>query len=218
MYALLSSALATIVLALLALVFTACSHLPEPASETASLPVVPTTLVYSIDAPGGFDRHSIAHSKPHMPNVDDTFRLKGSETTMSLADAFDDNELDDTFSIADIPLEAPFHSTEISVLKAITCHAVEAHQPLDESTYFQAENGRVWLYTQVALPATRMGLIQHVWKRQGEVQHRVELFVQGPSYRTASYKTMNNQLKGDWTVEVTTENGEVLEVVEFQVQ
>jgi hypothetical protein len=44
------------------------------------------------------------------------------------------------------------------------------------------------------------------------------LLVKGPTYRTASYKTMNADLAGKWTVEIATENGEILEAVDFQVQ
>lgn len=216
-YALFTSALATVVVTLMALILTACSNEPQFATADAQAPVVPTTLVYSIEAPDGFDRNAIAHRKN--PNAKpETFKIQGSESTISLSDAFDETGFDEQFSLTDLSLDDHAWSSEISVSEAVTCHAVEDHAPIDESSYFLAENGRVWLFSQLELPENSVGLIQHIWKLDGEEKHRVELLVKGPTYRTASYKTMHAGLVGKWTVEIATENGEILETVDFQVQ
>ncbi|MEY3444759.1 MAG: hypothetical protein RLZZ519_3040 [Bacteroidota bacterium] len=216
-YALFTSALATVAITLMALILTACSNEPQFAAADEQIPVVPTTLVYSIEAPSGFDRDAIAYRK-NPTDKPETFKIKGSESTISLGDAFAETEFEDPFSLTDLNLSDHAWSSEISVSEAVTCHAVENHEAVDESSFFLAENGRVWLYSQVELPENSVGLIQHIWKLNGEEQHRVELLVKGPTYRTASYKTMNTDLAGKWTVEIATENGEILEAVEFQVQ
>lgn len=220
--ALFSSAIATVALTLVALLFSGCNQQPIYANQEDKIPVVPTTLVYSIDAPGAFDREEIAYSKPKSTKPE-TFKIEGKSSAISLAEAFEESDPAAEFAMANFEYDDSgdgLHgrSTNISILKAVTCHAVENHDPIDESSYFQSENGRVWLYSQVALPSGEAGIIQHVWKRNGEVQHSIALFVQGPTYRTSSFKTMNEKLAGDWTIEIATENGEVLEIVEFQVQ
>jgi hypothetical protein len=249
-YALFSSAIATVFLTLLALLSTACTPQPQymPADEP-TIPVVPTTLVYSIDAPDGFDRKAIAGYQPAQP---ETFKIEGKATVAGTvnpepeAGPIDPSETIDfetntairseifpedmpgfvnaetgNGTIEITPVELPWddsmHSTEVSVLKALACHAMEGNHPVDESSFFQSENGKVWLYTQIAMADEMAGFIQHVWKFNGVEKHRVTLFVEGPTYRTASYKTMNDKHNGDWTVEILTENGEVLDTVAFEV-
>lgn len=213
-YALFSSALATVIVTLIALIATACSR--TTAAYEEPIPVVPTTLVYSIDGSGGFDREAIAN-RTNKPTTPETYQLDGKESTISLSEAFDDMDDQDEFITVDYGSGYVSNGMEISVVEAVTCHGVEGHSPVDESTYFQPENGRVWLYTQIAMPEGSSGLIQHVWKYKGEVKQRIELFVQGPTYRTASSKMIDPAMKGDWTVEIATENGEVLDVAGFQV-
>jgi hypothetical protein len=216
-YALFSSAIATVAICLMALILTACSNqtLPPVEAITEATPVVPTTLVYSVEAPDGFDRDAIAYAKPSSDGS--TYKIEGHETTISLSEAFAEVEDEDFFATDLTPDNDIVYSSEISVLKAVTCHAVEGRNPIDESSFFEAGNGKVWLYSQVALPERTTGLIQHIWKHNGEEKHRVVLMVEGPTFRTASYKTMNETLAGDWTVEVATENGEVLDMVSFEV-
>lgn len=223
--ALFASALTAITILLFALVFSGCTPVStKPTDEP--IPVVPTTLVYSIDAPGGFDREEIAYGKPKSDKPE-TFLIEGKSTTISLNDAFMDMEAgtDDPFNDANLLLDDELnrdpstdsYMAEVSILKAVTCKSILAHDPVDETDQFFASEGRVWCYTQVELPQGSSGLIQHIWRHEGVEKHRMELYVQGPSYRTSSFKTIDSQLKGHWTIEVATENGEVLDVVEFQV-
>lgn len=205
-YALFSSAIATVALCLMGLILTACEHQTLSTSDDTDVPAVPATLVYSIDAPSGFDRSAIRDTQPG------NFKIQGRGSEMRLNDAFADEDADATAFNNDIEV-----TNEISVMDAKTCHDVIARNPIDESAVFQAENGRVWLYTQVAMAQNSVGLIDHVWKHEGREHHRETLFVEGPTFRTSSFTTMNTELKGKWTVEVTTDNGEVLEVVEFEV-
>lgn len=206
-YALFSSAIATVALCLMGLILTACQ--PQALSQPADtgVPAVPATLVYSIDAPSGFDRSAIRDSQPG------TFKIQGRSSELDLADALGEEDVDarDAF-YNDIEV-----TNEISVVEAKTCHDVIARDPIDESAVFQADNGRVWLYTQVSMAPNTVGLIDHVWKHEGREHHRETLFVEGPTFRTSSFTTMNTELQGKWTVEVTTDNGEVLEIVEFEV-
>lgn len=223
--ALFGSAIAAIAVLLSALLFGGCT--PSQPTPEQPIPVVPTTLVYSIDAPGGFDREAIAHSQTENAKPE-TFFIEGKSDPLTLAEPFEtmENDTDNFFNIVDLQLADELgegfgteaYTTEISVLKAVTCKSIVDREPVSIGESFDAEAGRVWCHTQVALPAGKSGLIQHIWKRDDVEQHRVELYVSGPSYRTSSYKTVDTRHKGFWTVEIATENGDVLDTVAFEVK
>ena len=197
--ALFATGIATIGILLIALMFGGCA---APANQTtdAATPVVPTTLVYTIDSPGGFDRNAIAYSRPQNSKPE-TFRIEGKSQTLTLEDPFAEMETDSDqiYNAADLMLADELghnlltdeHSTEISVLKAVTCKSILAHEPQGVTNTFESSTSRIYCYTQVALPQGKSGLIQHIWRHQGLEQHREDLFVQGPTYRTSSYKTMS---------------------------
>jgi hypothetical protein len=224
--ALFGSALAAIVTLLAALIFGGCArNTPSPAAEER-IPVIPTTMVYSVEAPSGMDRKAIAFQQPK-PGKPETFVIHGKSQTISLEQAFADVENDtfDIFNAADLALDAELtkgispdeQSNEISVLKAVACHAIEGHEPQDETTIFSAQDRHACVFTQVALPTAYSGRIWHVWKHEGVTKLQVELLVEGPTYRTGSRKSLDFNQVGHWTVEVTTDNGDVLEQVELEV-
>lgn len=220
--ALFGSAIAAIALLLMVLIFGGCAPQPNTPSPEAPTAEIPTTMVYTIDAPSGFDRHEIAFSKPQSGKPE-TFRIQGKTQTISLEQAFADLETDtfEIFNTADLALQdelvADSHSTEISVLKAVACKSIFNHEPQEETTTFQAQDKQACVFTQIAMPADYNGRIWHVWKHEGETKLQVELFVQGPKFRTGSRKALDCTQAGHWTVEVTTDNGDVLEQVELEV-
>lgn len=108
-------------------------------------------------------------------------------------------------------------SEGISILNATTCTAVDEHLPSGAASEFSKEVGRVYLHTQIKMPKEQSGAIQHVWKRNGKVVSTVDLTVKGPTFRTWSYKTVTEKMTGNWTVDVQTAAGELLETVSFDV-
>jgi hypothetical protein len=119
--------------------------------------------------------------------------------------------------------ETKVSTSGISLLKATTCTAIEGHLPagaFSESDSYRVsqEIGRVYLHTQIKMPEGQSGTLQHVWKRDGKVVSTVDLTVKGPTFRTWSYKTITQKMTGNWTVDVQTAAGEVLETVKFEVE
>lgn len=105
----------------------------------------------------------------------------------------------------------------LHVERAALCEGIEGHEPVGISSEF-GPDGRVYLYTKMVLPAGEQTTIQHVWKREGKTVSTVDLDISGPSYRTRSYKTMTTQSAGNWTVEVQTNTGEILDSIHFVVR
>ena len=106
----------------------------------------------------------------------------------------------------------------IHVLKARTCTGIEQYEPVGEGTEFSTEVGRVYLYTKIGMPAGETGKIKHVWKLEGKEISTVELDVRGPNFRTRSYKTITEKLKGNWTVDVLDAGGKLLETTAFVIE
>lgn len=105
----------------------------------------------------------------------------------------------------------------IYVMNTTTCTGIDSHSPTGASSEFALAVGRVYLHTQIGMPASSSGTIQHVWKHNGKAISTVDLTVKGPSFRTWSYKTLSDKMAGNWTVDVLTGSGELLETVTFAV-
>ncbi len=108
-------------------------------------------------------------------------------------------------------------NSEISILKSAACTEIENYEPVDPDTYFDMYEGKVWVYTKVEMPKGQKGKIQHVYYLGDKKIQTIELDVKGPTFRTRSYKTMTENLCGDWKVEILSENGQLLDTVEFSV-
>ncbi len=218
LHTLFGTALATVAVTMIAIIMTGCQQTDLHTQADAVIPVQPTTMVYSINPTGAFNRAAIQNSPSAKP---ETFKIQGQETTLDLADAFSEDE----FALEALPsaetvnigLEESLHSTELSVLNAVTCKSVKRNVASDTTSNFFLEDGRVYFLTKISLPAGKYGWISHVWKHEGVEMGRSEILVEGPSYRCSSYKTICKSCAGQWTVDVTAENGEVLQSIPFEV-
>lgn len=112
--------------------------------------------------------------------------------------------------------EAPATS-EISVLKAEACLDIENHEPIASGSEFSCRDDKVWIYSKVKMEKGSKGFIKHVYFLNGREIQSIELKVKGPTFRTRSYKTMNESMGGNWKVEVQDEAGKLLDTVEFYV-
>ena len=106
----------------------------------------------------------------------------------------------------------------ITILKASTCSEIENREPVGESQTFSSDVGRIYLYTKVEMDAGSSSNIQHVWKREGKVISTVKLKVQGPTWRTRSYKTIHPNMSGNYSVDIQSEGGKLIQTVSFKVQ
>lgn len=183
--ALFTSALAIVLLCMLAL-FTGCSDQePEP-QATSSAPI---------------------HTTNYKPDLD-AASLEMLEAESLAIEAATEAR----FATKNVSSEG------ISVIRSATCTGISKHEPVGTAASFSLDVGRVYLYTQVEMPKTDTGLIQHVWKFNGKPISVVELKVNGPTFRTRSYKTITEKMAGEWTVDVVTESGDIIETVTFSVE
>jgi hypothetical protein len=102
---------------------------------------------------------------------------------------------------------------EIKVEKIATAASVENREPVNETTTFDANVGKVYTWTKVTA-ANVPAKIKHVYYKDGKMVREIELAVSSSPFRVWSWK---NVTPGSWKVEVTDEAGNVLSSAEFTV-
>lgn len=93
---------------------------------------------------------------------------------------------------------------------------IENRAPVGADTSFAETVGKVFCFTRIT-GALQPTTVSHVWYRDGEEMARVELAVNGPSWRTWSSKELEGTEPGNWRVDVLSAASEVLASKEFTV-
>jgi len=65
---------------------------------------------------------------------------------------------------------------------------------------FKCENQRVYFFTRILSP--KEGKIFHVWRRDGDEFHRIEMSVKPPAWSVYSYISLSPARSGNWNAEV----------------
>ena len=79
---------------------------------------------------------------------------------------------------------------------------LESGRPMvvGKGSEFRCENQRVYFFSRIM--TLREGKIFHVWRREGEEFHRIEMVVKPPAWSVYSYITLPPARFGNWNVEV----------------
>ena len=106
----------------------------------------------------------------------------------------------------------PLHVTE-----AVICRDVKDRMPVGAGDVIPAGTARVFCFTRIegASGATE---ITHNWYYQGSLKASVVLPVRGRDWRTWSSKRLSPEWKGEWMVEVLSQDETPLDSVVFVVQ
>ncbi len=81
---------------------------------------------------------------------------------------------------------------------------------------FKPDVGKVYCWTKVT--GAEGTEITHAWYKGDEKMSEVKLAVKYPSTRTWSYKTIPEDGKGDWRVDVLAADGTVMKSLTFKVE
>ncbi len=106
---------------------------------------------------------------------------------------------------------------EISVIEAMVCQDVVDRMPVGAGDVISAGTARVYCYTRI-VGAQMETEITHNWYYQGNLKASVVLPVRNANWRTWSSKALLPEWKGEWMVEVLSEDGTPLESIIFFVQ
>lgn len=103
----------------------------------------------------------------------------------------------------------------MTVEKAVACKEVSDRQPVGEADEFPLSVGKVYIWTFVTGGKDRT--VKHAYFLEGRYVQTIELEIRSERFRTWSYKTMWPDCVGNWKVNVTDEDGNVLDAVNFVV-
>jgi hypothetical protein len=102
------------------------------------------------------------------------------------------------------------------VAVAAVCRDVVDHEPVDAGISFPATVGKLYCFTKITA-ARSPTHIAHVWYFGPTERARVELPVNGTSWRTYSSKIIQAHEIGSWHVEVVAASGTVLKELQFEI-
>lgn len=105
-----------------------------------------------------------------------------------------------------LPNSAQAQDVRVALAQFTT--AIENREPIDQVTFVQNDVRKVFFYTD--LRGLEGQTINHRWLYDGTVRADVAFEVRGPRWRVWSSKQMLPDLIGDWTVEIVTQEGEVI--------
>jgi hypothetical protein len=107
----------------------------------------------------------------------------------------------------------------LRVLRAYVCKEIEESEPAEAGrSFLSPDDGILRLCCFSEIAAAEPDTVLHVWYWGDREMARVPLEVRGPRWRTWSTKRIIEAWRGDWHVEITTRQGDVLERLEFSVE
>jgi hypothetical protein len=91
--------------------------------------------------------------------------------------------------------------------------AVEDREPIDQVTFVSNDVRKIFFFSD--LRGLQGHRVTHRWIHEGEVIAEVIFEVRGPRWRVWSSKDLRPDWLGDWTVEIVTDEGEVIAAETF---
>jgi len=106
---------------------------------------------------------------------------------------------------------------EISVSEATIATGIDHLVPIGISETFPATVGTLYAFTKIEGSEGETQVL-HRWIHGGKVRAEIPLSVRSKSWRTFSSKVILPEWKGDWKVEILTEDGSLLFSLPFIVE
>ena len=112
---------------------------------------------------------------------------------------------------------SPPDKTTSPVLKeSVMCESVQDGLPVDQTIVFDVSKGSAFCWSEFD-PVTVDGVIYHKWYRNDELISSYPLAVHPPRWATKSSLRLRQADVGPWHVDITNENGDILETLRFSI-
>lgn len=109
-------------------------------------------------------------------------------------------------------------SAELQVTELVVSAAVLDRTPVDVRDRFPSDIKTVWCFSRIKVDV-ESAVIYHVWYYNNEKQFQIGLNLKrAPGFRTYSSKGIMEHQKGEWRVDVTDADGNVLKSVSFKIE
>ena len=99
---------------------------------------------------------------------------------------------------------------------ATMCERVDNLSPVRPGIVFSVANGQVCCFSSFD-PVPQPSLIYHRWYHRDELSTQTRLRVYPPKWATYSVIQLRETDKGPWRVEITDQNGRVVNVLRFSI-
>jgi hypothetical protein len=120
-------------------------------------------------------------------------------------------------TILAFPAAGPAQSPgQLQVDTAVVCRDVVNREPVDAGAKFPLAFGKLSCFTKVT-GVESSSTITHIWYLGDQERFRVDLAVNGPTWRTFSTKAIRPGDAGSWRVDILGSAGAVLKSVPFEV-
>lgn len=107
-----------------------------------------------------------------------------------------------------------------NVTRAVLTYSINNKEPAgDEVTQAVEVDGKkpTWVYYFTELKSMNGSKVYHEWLKNGVLDSRKELNISGDAWRTSSRKLFADTEKGNWTVRLVDEHGQLLNEKSFKV-
>jgi hypothetical protein len=107
-------------------------------------------------------------------------------------------------------------SKKLTLFKAAMCEEIEEYIPQNQAIVFSMTIGKVSCFTFFD-PVPEKTSIYHHWFYRDKLSTRIRLSLQPPRWSTFSSIQLREADKGPWRVEVTDQEGNILDVLRFSI-
>ena len=105
----------------------------------------------------------------------------------------------------------------VSVGEAAVGTGVEERVLVGQGFQFDSSVGKLYAYTRI-IGAPSETQVSHMWYFGDQLMAEVSLPVRGANWRTWSSKSVMPDWVGNWRVDVVSEEGEILDSLNFSIQ
>ncbi len=104
------------------------------------------------------------------------------------------------------------------VIRAVATSDVINKNPAGNSDSFHWSTEKVYIWTMIECERPPSS-IRHIYYFKGQKVNDIELKIKSPQWRTWSYKTLlEKRYIGQWKVDITSAEGELLQSIFFDVK
>ncbi|HEY8220010.1 MAG TPA: DUF2914 domain-containing protein [Methylobacter sp.] len=107
-----------------------------------------------------------------------------------------------------------------NVARAVLTYDIKNKEPTGEIAKAMNVDGKkpTWVYYFTELKSMNGSKVYHEWLKNGVLDSRQELSISGDAWRTSSRKLLDGSAKGNWSVRLIDEHGQVLNEKFFKAE
>jgi len=105
---------------------------------------------------------------------------------------------------------------ETSVSRIVMTNEINNREPGQAITDFKSDVGRVYCFTEIETEKYPTE-VTHIWIYDKNIEAEIKLPVNSPKWRTYSSKAVLPGWNGNWKVEVYSENGKLIDSIDFKI-